>query len=397
MDKIRDYSDEVYNRMLKQIDEINNETINCVTDALGDVCLHLGKWTGIINTSSTEAYQKKMLDMNNTTANQLKKIFKEVKEIDTTKAEDIKQLNDRQREYNIKIKSLSDTIHPGVSFKSADEIRKLCSEINGKLKDADKAINEKYKTVLKSATSDVMLKAVKGTMGGIVNCGVSILSLPVKMIKGLATGGPVKMATEATPEVWGTINSVFSVGSNLGALAAVGVGSVMALLTKNSRYKELGLEEAENYAGSKGLADSLAASCGENKFTSAVREVSDTIDTIDTIDNLIDDGKGFVKGEGILPKKQIPEKDILHKKDMLEEYQQHYRHMQWLYDKYNKQKNNASAVKHVYNYAETFFDVNEEGGILESVENEILEESKLLKDVKKIVNFDDTFHIQSVN
>lgn len=386
---IRDYSDEVYNCMLKQIDEINSETINCVTDALGDVVLHMGKWTGLIRTSSTEEYQKKMLDMNDTTAKQLKKIFKEVKEIDATKSEDIKKINDRQREYNNKIKQLSDTIHPGVSFKSAEEIKKICSGINGNLTAADKAINEKYQTVLRSTTSDVVLKAVKGTIGGIVNCGVSILSLPVKMIEGLATGGPVKMATEAASDTWGIINSVFSVGSNIGALAAVGLGGVFAFATGNSRYREAGLEEAEKYVGSEGLADALIAEYGENKFTSTVKGVSDMIDTIDTLDSLIDDSKGFIKGEGILPKNPIPEHEVLQKKDMLDKYKDDYRHIQWLYNKYEKQKNNASVVKHVYDYAETIFDVNEEGGVLESLGSEMLEESKLLKDMKDIFGDDE--------
>lgn len=73
---VRRYNDEAYQRLTKQIDKINDETMCGFTDMLGDLVLHMGKWSGIIQTSNSERYQKEMLDMNNTTKNQLKKCLK---------------------------------------------------------------------------------------------------------------------------------------------------------------------------------------------------------------------------------------------------------------------------------------------------------------------------------
>ena len=394
---LRDYSDEVYNELIQKINEINNETVSPVTDFFGDIGLFVGKFIGLISLEKSETYYKQMLDMNDITKDKLNKIFHNVRNVNYQYGKKISSLNQRQQSYVAKLNKLSGMIHPNFNMESVETIKSECKVLNKEIKDADKLIHEQYDEELDKAMKKTALKALKGTVGGIVGAGVNVLSMPAKWVATLATGGPTKMTIEAVSDSWGLINSVFSVGSNMGALAAVGIGSGLALITGNSKYKETGLEEAKKYAGAKDMADVLIAECGKNKVTSAVKEVSNAIDTIDTLDDLIDDGKGVIKGEGILPGNPIPEHEILRKKDMLEEYQNGFKHTQWLYNKYEKQKNNASVVKHIYDYAETIFDVNEEGGIQEAIKEKLAEESELISDAKKIINFDETFHFETVN
>ena len=46
---VRDYTEETKERLLKQIDEVNNETWCWLTDGLGDFFTSAGKWLGILN------------------------------------------------------------------------------------------------------------------------------------------------------------------------------------------------------------------------------------------------------------------------------------------------------------------------------------------------------------
>lgn len=51
----------------------------------------------------------------------------------------------------------------------------------------------------------------------------------------------------------------------------------------------------------------------------------------------------------------------------------------------------ASRIEKIYGYAETFFDINEKGKIKDLLENKLLEESKIFKDIEKLTKPDETF------
>lgn len=324
----RDYSDEAYQKMINQIKEINDEQIDGVRDAIGDLGLHIGKWTGLIKTEDTEAYRKKMLDMNNITVDKLDKIFKKVKSTDKRKAKTVKKLGERQKEYNSKLASLSSLIEPEVSLPSVEEIQRICSKANGELKKADTEIDADYQKALKGMQKDVLLSALKGTTGSIVGTGAALLSMPKKMVKNFASGGPVKMAAGAASDTWGLINSVFAVGSGAVAIAAIGIGEVFVKGTGNTKYRELFLEEAEKYSKVEGLADAIIAGSGESKTTKAIKTASNTFEDA---------------------------------------------------------TNATGVLKHIYRYAETGFDAYEAGGTENAIRNSFYEESKLLKDTKDIL------------
>lgn len=383
----RDYSDEAYQKMVNQIKEINEEQLFGFTDAMGDLGLHIGKWTGLIRTEDTEAYRKRMLDMNNTTVEKLNQIFEKVKSIDASNAKTTKKLGERQEVYNSKLASLSNLIQPEVSLPSAEEIKRICSKANGTLKKADTDIDAHYQTTLKGMQKDVVLNTLKGTAGSIVGMGTTLLSMPAKMIKNLATGGPVKMATGAASDTWGLINSVFAVGSGAVTIAAIGIGEVIVKGTGKTKYRELFLEEAEKYSKVEGMADAVIAGSGETKTTKAIKTASNVLDTIDTGANIIQDGKDLItKREGIVPKNPIPKHEALSKKSMIKEYQESgYKHMQNLYNAFEGEANAAGVLNHAYKYASTAFDANEPGGTENAILNNFYEESNLLKDTKDIV------------
>lgn len=384
----RDYSDEAYQKMVKQIKEINEEQICGFTDAIGDLGLHIGKWSGIIKTESTESYRKKMLDMNNTTVGQLKKIYAKVKSIDDANAKTINQLGERQKVYNTKLKSLSALIEPNVSLPSAEEIKKICSTANDQLKKADTDIKAEYEETLNKMQNDVLLKALKRTTGSFVGMATTIFTMPLKMIEDYATGGPVKMELGAASEAWGLINSVCAVASGAVALALLGIDEVFVEVTGNTSYRESFLKTAEECADAEGMADALIVEYGETKTTKAIKTASDVMDTVDTGFNVIQDAKNLkTKGKGILPENPIPEHDVLRKADMLQKYQDSgYKHMQNLYNAFEGESNVAGVLKHAYDYAETAFDANEPGGTEDALLGKIYEESKMLKDAKDVVD-----------
>lgn len=395
---IRDYSEEVYQRLIKQIEEIKNETINPVTDFLGDFFKYICKFCNFIDKQEIENYQKEVMDMTNMKKNDVKKIFKKVEQVNIEYSKNFEELNKSQQKYALKLQMLGEMISPNFNMESADTIRKRCQTLNKEIKDSEKKLAEIYDKELDKALKREGFDALKNTVGGVVDMATTVFTLPHDLIDAYLTGGPVKMNQELASETWGLINSVFDVGSNLGALAAVGLGVTVA----SGRGKERMLTEAEKYEGVEGLADALKAEYGNNRFTSAVSVVSDKIENVDTVTGLWSDGKSFfTEGKGILPESN--EVDYLDYKDLQNNLKKQYDtydeifDLQLYYSKYARQATNASALKHMYSYAEIIFDVNEEGGIAESLLNNMLGESKLLKDLKQIMNFDETFHIKSGN
>lgn len=224
--------------------------------------------------------------------------------------------------------SLSSLIEPEVSLPSAQEIKRICSKANGELKKADTEIDALYQTTLQGVQKDVLLSALKGTAGSIIGMETTLLAMPAKMIKNLATGGPVKMAAGAASDTWGLINSVFAVGSGAVAISMVGIGEAFVKGSGKTKYRELFLEEAEKYSKVEGLADAIIAGSGESKTTKAIKSASNTFEDASNV---------------------------------------------------------TGVLKHIYRYAETGFDAYEAGGTENAIRNSFYEESKLLKDTKDIL------------
>ena len=389
---IRDYSEEVYNKLNKQIDDINNETTNPIIECVEDFFLRVGKWINLVDLNRTKNYQKRMLDMNNTTKSDLEKIFKKVRNIDKCTAIDIGDINERMKVYNKKIQDLSKIIRPGLKIDSAGTIKAFCKKYNTKLEEADKIIYEEHLKVVKKTEKKVLLKSTKGIISGVVSSAVEIYSLPAKWIYTLATKGKGKLSKEIIKSSLSLVNGVFSVGSNGVSIALSG----MALLCgKNVIYSEIILEDAEAYAGVSCFSETVEAmeKTGEKgTITSEALKIDNILEDINTVDDLFSDAKSLVtERKGIFPDTSSLKHKELEKADVLDDAKKDYLYIKKLYNKFEKNKILASRIEKIYGYAETFFDINEKGKIKDLLENKLLEESKIFKDIEKLTKPDETF------
>lgn len=401
---IRDYRDSVYQKLCKQVDQINEETMNPVTDILGDILLRFKKWIHLLeldqNTKDTTKYYKSVLDMRDTTKADLKKIFEKVDAVDKGMSSDISKLNDRQNNYKSRLVELASMIKPGWKIESAQYIHERCAIYNKKIETLDKSIATDYKAELKYMMKEEALEGAKGAVGGIVKLAVDIFAMPAKWTMAFCTEGPSGLGKEAVSDTWGLINDFFGAAGNISGLAGIGVTAAIYGFTKNTAYARSGIEFLEGYTGAKDLYDVLEAdekANGESSFTSGMKTVAGTIDNIDTTVSLVTDAKNLVtKGKGILPMNPMKH-TVLEKADMTEDAVEHFKHYQWLYNKLEKEGNIASTIGEVYNLGEVAYDMNQPRGVAESLGKRVANESKLVKDLGKIIDYDNTFHIQDVN
>ena len=153
--KTRDFTRETYEILIKEIEKIDSENWSKVTDFIGDIFLRIGKFTHIISLDeemqNVREYQKRVLDMNNTTKNQLKKIFNQTNTTDHVMAGKIKNVNEQQEPYNQKLKQLCDMIQPNWNIQNAKYIAEACQSYNKKMGEIDKITNQEYKAEAKEA------------------------------------------------------------------------------------------------------------------------------------------------------------------------------------------------------------------------------------------------------
>lgn len=359
---VRDFTDETKERLLKQIDKINNETWNPVSDFLGDRLLYVGKWIGILHInddmSNVKSYQKKVLDMTNMTKKELNEIFENVYSIDNQYKGLAINLNTRQSTYNTKLEKLIGMIQPNFNIPSAEAIKSELNEINKTLSNIDGIINKEYKDKLAFATKETALKSAKGLVGGVIGLAVDLFTLPVKMVKNVATRNPLAIFSD----VWSLIDGVFSVGSNL-----VGLFCLFSFATGNANIRESLLSYTEPFAGVKGLTDALEADekvNGKNVVTSSIKWLSKKIDALDAGYHLVKDLSGFMDNPSSMIDTNLGLKEEykpIQKADMLQKYQKDgtWRTYQNLYRKLYKNYNYSglSKIKKIYGYLESLWEL----------------------------------------
>ena len=217
--KTRDFTRETYEILIKEIEKIDSENWSKVTDFIGDIFLRIGKFTHFISLDeemqNVREYQKSVLDMNNTTKSQLKKIFNQTNTTDHVMAGKIKHVNEQQEPYNQKLKQLCDMIQPNWNIQNAKYIAETCQSYNKKMGEIDKITNQEYKAEAKEAVARQMKTAAKNTISGILGVAVSVMSMPATWIKVLATEGPKRMAIVCFSDTWGLVDKTFQVGGGL--------------------------------------------------------------------------------------------------------------------------------------------------------------------------------------
>ncbi|MCI9523507.1 MAG: hypothetical protein HFF01_00430 [Erysipelotrichaceae bacterium] len=364
---VRDFTEATKERLSKEIDDINKKTWNPVTDAIGDTFLYAGKWIGILSLnddmSNVESYQRKVLDMTDMTKKDLKKIFDDVYSLDKEYERYFCDVNDEVSTYDSKIKDLTGMIQPNFSICDAKTIKSMMSDYNDKLKNIGGKINKDFNKEIDKAARNAALEATKGVVGGILKTVVDVVTLPVSMVKNICTGNFIGIFEDG----WSIIDDVFSVGSNLFGLTAIGIGYGIDALTGYKEGKNYAITQAEAYSGSKGLTDTLEAEekvYGKNPVLSGMKRVSQKVDTTSAVLGLYSDAKGFFKD----PSKMVDAKfgfkgslSPLKEADMLSKYQKDYQKWNNLYEILGKDYHyiKMNNISKGYKYLECLWDLPE--------------------------------------
>lgn len=388
--KTRDFTRETYEILIKEIEKIDSENWSKVTDFIGDIFLRIGKFTHFISLDeemqNVREFQKSVLDMNNTTKSQLKKIFNQTNTTDHVMAGKIKHVNEQQEPYNQKLKQLCDMIQPNWNIQNAKYIAETCQSYNKKMGEIDKITNQEYKAEAKEAVARQMKTAAKNTISGILGVAVSVMSMPATWIKVLATEGPKRMAIVCFSDTWGLVDKTFQVGGGLVGLAGAAISYGVVKRSKNVSMMEEALK-SNDYANVKTLSDVMIAS-GEDEDSVFVKTAKGLTTSAEAF-GIASDVKEMVKsGTGILPSNPIATHKILHKADMLPEAQKNYRHIQWMYNKFEKKANVAKNIKLVYDTGSDLWELNQpDANAKKIITEKVGGQSKLIEDVEKIIGF----------
>ncbi len=128
---IRDFSAESKENLKSIIKQVEDEELCDFTDWLGDRWLDFEAWIGQLNIKNyaddVSKYHKKVLDKNNTTLENLEKIFEEVYSVDNKYKRKIQDSIDTCRAFNSLISELSNIILPSNGKFNTNNINSLLS------------------------------------------------------------------------------------------------------------------------------------------------------------------------------------------------------------------------------------------------------------------------------
>lgn len=281
---IRDYTEKTKERLLKQIDDVNDETWCWITDKLGDLVSTGKKWLGILklkdDMSNVESYQKEILDKTDMTKKELKKIFENVYSIDGQFKNNFGEVNDKESTYNEKLGKLMGMINPNFQIASSKEIMVAMAPYNDKLKNIDKQIAETYTAEMDWAAKEALKDTGKHFLKGLANIAGGIGSI--------LSGNPAGIVD--------TVNGLFELGSSLQTAMNLGgyavYGGIADLkgesLSEKLSQKNSFLKDAEKSADNEGLADVL-----RDQGWDGLAKVMDVVDTAADITNIATGIDGF--------------------------------------------------------------------------------------------------------
>lgn len=286
---IRDYTEETKERLLKQIDDVNDDTWCWLTDKIGDLVSSGKKWIGLLDLkddmSNVESYQREILDKTDMTKKELRQIFEEVYSIDNQFKKKFSELNGKEKTYNEKISKLIGMINPNFQIASSKEIKEAMAPYNDKLKNIDKQIAESYTAEMDWAAKEAAKDAGKNFLKG--------LGKIAGGIGGILAGNPASAID--------VLNGVFQVGSslqtaiNLGGYAVCGNISDLngGSLSDKLSQKSSMLQDAVKSSDNEGLADVF-----EDNGWDHLATAMNVVDTAADIVSFASGFDGFITGKG---------------------------------------------------------------------------------------------------
>ena len=375
--KVRDYTDATKQRLLRQINKIENDSQAPLLDAVGDAVLKLGKWTNILHIyddmSNVKSYHRHVLDMTDMSKKQLNKIFEKVYSTDNKYKRQFKDLNTREKMYNKKLLELSEMINPYFTILSAAEIKSRLKDINKQMENLDDKIYKDFGKEVALAEKDTLVKGFKGLVSSLITGVVDICTYPVNMTKNIIIGNYAGVVSDA----WGLVNDVFGVGSNLIATAGNGFLYVIAALTNDTANKEYVVEQSRPYAGKTTLAGALEADAEINNqgwFEKTLYKGATFLDTVNTAYSLTTSLKSFVQKPSDMIDIKLGFKTKLKgvtKAEMTKKFAKNYRKYQKIYRHLGKHYHYValSNIKNGYKYVKNIYEGKFAGGLDTAMES----------------------------
>lgn len=274
----RDYTEYMYEEMLGQINDINDEEWCLVTDLLGDGAVALGSLMGIVDSeryvNDISSYHKLVLDQHNTTAEKLERIFLDVNDVDIEHGSKVPY--GKISLYSEKIKEMVKIVDPDTICFDSDLIATKMRKYSDVIAKANQSLIETYDTVLSDKENMLAKKATLDLFKGILSMCVDIGDV----IVGAATGNPVKCCNGG----FDFLNGFFDVMQDVVALGAYAGGKI-AQKCGNTELRLKLLEITEDYADRDGLADEFEAA--------GWKEAAVLTDVIDFSLDIIDAASGL--------------------------------------------------------------------------------------------------------
>ncbi len=112
----RDFSIASKQRLLKLVEEVENEKYSDFTDFIGDRWLDFQSWIGLLNIKGSldniNKYHKKVIDKNNTSASEIEEIFNNVNSVSDKYKLRFSSLLSSVQQYRKSIVALADVVQP---------------------------------------------------------------------------------------------------------------------------------------------------------------------------------------------------------------------------------------------------------------------------------------------
>lgn len=288
----RDYSEQALEKLKGTISEIEDTGFGKFTDFFGDMwnyCLSALGFLSIENyLNDVDTYHKKVLDMHDTSVNELIKIFSDVNDVDNQFGHKMEELTTQANEYAQVLLMLAGTIDPSTgniaAFSEADasaaidRINTASSFINVIF---DESLTMKEKYVAKEAALELVKDVLKG------------VGYVARFAGNVATGNVVGAVANA----YKIIDTVFSTGQDVASLATIGLGLGLTAVTGNNSFRYNAAASADEVRQRDGLAGELEAA-GLDGLAKGAKVVGMAADTV----NLFNSAKGVVNAAGEIEK-----------------------------------------------------------------------------------------------
>lgn len=298
----RDYTEETFDELKRQIREINNTDFSTITDALGDLWYTFQSWIGVLKIDNylddVSAYHKKVLDQHNTSIADLERIFNAVYAVDQDYSTKVSGINSTMDTYCRFLMKMTELINPTAFGYTAAAVHSQMNAMSQEMADASKKLDELYDESLTMREKQIAKDAALDLISDLLSVPAHVFSFTANVAKGNISG--------AVADGWNLINDVFTTGEDLCALAAVGLGKLISGLGGGEKgYRLYAVGEADQMQARTGLSAELeAADCPEwlVKRCEAIDIGTEVVGFVSTAKGLVGDANEAAKvlGSGTL-------------------------------------------------------------------------------------------------